>query len=124
MKEKLNQENYQKDSLNLKLDENINYVWTLNDSIRYYNKLCLEDKKYVINDVIAFKKALADAEFSGNDTYDDIINIMTEMRLYHDYIPPYKEWVSAATIDATCQMYVDDKKFALEFLSNPIFDIT
>ena len=81
MKEKLNQENYQKDSLNLKLDENINYVWTLNDTIRYYNKLCLEDKKYVINDVIAFKKALADAEFSGNDTYDDLINIMTEMRI-------------------------------------------
>ena len=57
MEEKHNQENYQKDSLNLKLDENVNYVWTLNDSIRYYNKLSLEDKKYVINDVIAFKKS-------------------------------------------------------------------
>tara|TARA_B100001115_G_C15497955_1_gene235584 strand:+ start:140 stop:514 length:375 start_codon:yes stop_codon:yes gene_type:complete len=124
MEEKHNQENYQKDSLNLKLYENVNYVWTLNDSIRYYNKLSLEDKKYVINDVIAFKKALADAEYSENDTYEDIRNIITEMRLQHEYIGPCKEWILAATIDATCQMYITDKKLALEFLSNPIFDVT
>ena len=121
---KHNQENYQKDSSNLKLDENENYIWNLNDSIQHYNKLSLVDKKYVINDVIAFKKVLADGEFSENETFKNFMNIMTEMRQQHVHKGPCKEWILASTIEAICQMYFLDKKLSLEFLSNPIFDIT
>jgi len=113
-----------KDSINLKLDENENYIWNLNDSIQHYNKLSIVDKKYVINDVIAFKKVLADGEFSENETFKNFMNIMTEMRQQHVHKGPCKEWILASTIEAICQMYFLDKKLSLEFLSNPIFDIT
>ena len=112
-----------KDSLNLKLDENENYIWSLNDSIQHYNKLSIVDKKYVINDVIAFKKVLADGEFSENETFKNFMNIMTEMRQQHSQKGPCKEWILASTIEAVCQMYFLDKELALEFLANSIFDI-
>ena len=120
---KHNQENHQKDSLNLKLDENENYIWSLNDSIQHYNKLSIVDKKYVINDVIAFKKVLASREFSENDTFKNFMNIMMEMRQQHSHKGPCKEWILASTIEAVCQMYFLDKELALEFLANSIFDI-
>ena len=112
-----------KDSLNLKLDENENYIWSLNDSIQHYNKLSIVDKKYVINDVIAFKKVLASGEFSENETFKNFMNIMTEMRQQHSQKGPCKEWILASTIEAVCQMYFLDKELALEFLANSIFDI-
>ena len=112
-----------KDSLNLKLDENENYIWSLNDSIQHYNKLSIVDKKYVINDVIAFKKVLASGEFSENETFKNFMNIMMEMRQQHSHKGPCKEWILASTIEAVCQMYFLDKELALEFLANSIFDI-
>ena len=119
---KNNQHHNTKDSLDLKLDENESYIWNLNDSIQYYNKLSLIDKKYVINDVIAFKKVLADGKFNEFEMFKKVMNSMTHMRQQHMHKGPCKEWILASTMEAICHMYFQDKELALEFLSNPIFD--
>ena len=108
--------------------ENINFLenkWALIRTEKQIDNIIniLKDKKYVINDVIAFKKVLADGEFSENETFKNFMNIMTEMRQQHSHKGPCKEWILASTIEAVCQMYFLDKELALEFLANSIFVI-
>tara|TARA_B110000259_G_C14000917_1_gene396219 strand:+ start:197 stop:682 length:486 start_codon:yes stop_codon:yes gene_type:complete len=106
----------------MQLDEKNGYIWNLNDSFKYFNTLNDEDKNYVVNDIIAFRKVI-NGDYNNIEVFETFMDLMKDIRQQHASGGPKKEWVVASIIEAVCHMHLSgDKDLVKEFLSNPIFN--
>ena len=107
------------DKEQLELHEDDEYIWNLNDSIKHYNNLSINNRLIVLRGILNFINDV-DQENQTFEFFKKRMLYWTNKRQQHMREGPSANWVLASTLEAICQMcMMKDDHLVKKFLSSP-----
>ena len=105
------------------LHEKDSYIWNLNDSIKYFNKLDNRDKDFVCNGIKAFRADLNENLKIKDEFFKISMNHWSNERQKVVSQGPSAEWVLFSILEALSQMYISGNEQDVRlFFSNKLFE--